>query len=83
MTSTNEFIAKKPTLEKHSRCLDSYVYMESITSSSNDLFIATNNNSNPKVKDLIEGYAIDYVDYIGLTTIGLKKPECVDVRSPL
>ncbi len=57
--------------------------MESITFSSNDLFIAIEDDSDLKVRGLIEGYAIDYVGYIGLTTIGLKKPECVDVRSPL
>ncbi|OBT60475.1 hypothetical protein VE03_10088 [Pseudogymnoascus sp. 23342-1-I1] len=78
----DDFIAKKPALERDSRCGVSHVYMLNITTVSGELVRAIIANSDPKVQDLIDDYTVDYMHYLAAITLWLRKPDCVDSWPP-
>ena len=73
-----EFIAKKRTIEANSKCKDSHDYVQVIWLFSNALVKAIVDNSDPKVKDLIRGYAGDYIYNLRLAILELERPKCVN-----
>ncbi|KFY84948.1 hypothetical protein V500_08852 [Pseudogymnoascus sp. VKM F-4518 (FW-2643)] len=74
----NKFSINKRTIEKYSKCRVTHSYAEMLHIYSDELVSTIVNNTDPKAKDLIKGYAEDYLDNLKLFILESSKEKCVD-----
>ncbi|KFZ16149.1 hypothetical protein V502_05239 [Pseudogymnoascus sp. VKM F-4520 (FW-2644)] len=74
----NDFSINKRTIEKSSKCRVTHNSAALLHFFSDELVSAIVNNTDPKAKDLIKGYAEDYLEDLKLFKIESSKEKCVD-----